>query len=200
MHKAPAILSAQRRAAAGAPSASKRAKRNSIAAITCQRGGAVLSTAGTLSGNGAPIDASTYNLGSEDNEVGVNDSSPGEVFMCVLWEGSRLGVALYDDDEGSLAVTSEHCGEADLTWLLSVLKAQVRQPTTVITTASIPDYAKAELMRGAGYNAGCDVSSADAAGQADSGQAPSAPARACTPVIVLKQSMCEWLPWCSGRQ
>jgi hypothetical protein len=160
----------------------------------------VLSTAGTLSGNGAPPDAGTYTLGTEDNEMGVHDSPLGEVFMCVLWEGSRLGVALYDDDEGSLAATSEHCGEADLTWLLSVLKAQVRQPTTVITMASIPDYAKAELMRGAGYNAGCEVASGGAAGEAASGPAPSAPACACTPVIVLKQSMCEWIPWRSGHQ
>ena len=81
----------------------------------------------------------------EDSNVKDGDTYPQDVHLCVLIEGSKIGLAYYDVGAESLHASSAFCSESEFPWLAGIIREQIVNPISIITGSSSSEAARREL-------------------------------------------------------
>lgn len=90
-----------------------------------------------------------YNVVVAELEMSVHEddaaNQPGDVHLCVLVEGSKIGVAYFDTGTEALHVSSSYCSEAEFPWLAGIIRQQIVNPVSIVTGSSSSEAARREL-------------------------------------------------------
>lgn len=86
--------------------------------------------------------ASTLHI---DDDAASHAPEQDDIYVSFLHEAATAGIAFYSSANGSISTTSVHCAEADIPWVIGVMKDQITQPTMIVTSSHISEAARREL-------------------------------------------------------